>query len=153
MPSSCSSFLIAARLTPSWFFSSTSLFSPVIINGWEQQVFVKQFGKVIFSNERCCNKSFPSLLNKNTLNARCSLPVPWFTLSLMFILAHKCPSFLEIGPICFCFVFCFFLRVCVCFVLLCILYFVVFSLFCNVKLCFVLFYVCIFLDVFVNERS
>lgn len=58
-------------------FDSTS---PGILRGWLQQVLVQTFGNVIFATARCCKRSLPSELNRNTLNARWSRPFLIFTL-------------------------------------------------------------------------
>lgn len=60
------------RLTP--MLSGPSSSSSLHQRGWLQHVLVQRNGKVILCAARCCSNSLPSALNKNTLNARCSIP-------------------------------------------------------------------------------
>lgn len=70
MPSSWSSFLCAALLTPSMHSARLEPVSPGIIRGWEQHVLVHMSGKVIFSEARCCRRSSFLSLKRKTEKAR-----------------------------------------------------------------------------------
>ena len=67
IPSSCSNFLTAARLTP---MASCSSISTSLWSGCEQQALAQTFGKVTLSAERCWSSISPFLLKSSTLNAR-----------------------------------------------------------------------------------
>ena len=69
IPSSCSSFLLAAFSTP---FEPT--FSETKSRGWLQQLFAHTPGNVIFSEDLFWTKSRPSESKISTLKARCLIP-------------------------------------------------------------------------------
>lgn len=74
IPSSCSSLRCAARFTPKIAVSSSAPVSPGIPSGWEQQVLVHMFGKVIFSAARCCKRRRLSESKRKTEKARWRRP-------------------------------------------------------------------------------